>query len=95
MPYHGPEENVAAPVIPGLDKIQTSLENLNRLIDEGNQILLALTRVIAAEADRERGWPNCSGVVDVVESRITNRKLKQSKQPKQTKTPQRRKFNHD
>lgn len=89
MPYHGPDENVAAPVIPGLDKIQTSLENLNQLIDEGNQILLALTRVIAAEADRERGWPNCSGIVDVVESRITNRKLKQPK------TPQRRKFNHD
>lgn len=78
-----------APVVPGLDKIQTSLENLNQLIDEGNQILLALTRVIAAEADRERGWPNCSGIVDVVEARITNRK---SKQPK---TPQWRKFNHD
>ena len=84
--------SIQTPVIPGLDKIQTSLENLNRLIDEGNQILLALTRVIAAEADRERGWPNCSGIVDVVESRITNRKLKQPKQPK---TPQRRKFNHD
>jgi len=92
MPYHGPDENVAAPVIPGLDKIQTSLENLNRLIDEGNQILLALTRVIAAEADREKGWSNCSGIVDVVESRITNRKLKEPKQPK---TRQRRKFNHD
>ena len=81
--------SIQTPVIPGLDKIQTSLENLNRLIDEGNQILLALTKVIAAEADRERGWPNCSGVVNVVEARITNRQRKQSK------TPQRRKFNHD
>lgn len=89
MPYHGPDENVAAPVIPGLDKIQTSLENLNRLIEEGNQILLALTRVIAAEADRERGWTNCSKIVDVVEARIANRQRNQSK------TPQRRKFNHD
>lgn len=92
MPYHGPDENVAAPVIPGLDKIQTSLENLNRLIEEGNQILLALTKVIAAEADRERGWPNCAGIVDVVESGIKNRKLAKPKQPK---TQQRRKFNHD
>jgi len=88
MPYHGPDENVAAPVIPGLDHIQTALESINRSIDDANQILLALTRVIAAEADRERGWPNCVKIVDVVESRIINRKLAQPKKPK---TPQRRK----
>ena len=80
------------PAIPGLDKIQTSLENLNQLIEEGNQILLALTKVIAEEADRESGWPNCTGIVQVVESSITNR---QQKRLRESKPKQRRRFNHD